>query len=91
MRPPPSFLATSAVQHFVFDQKYAKKGESRKKHRGAERVDASGDLVELVSNVLVNFMKIPIPQTLGRHVPRTRALEPVPPALSHLWRICGAG
>ena len=54
------------MQHFVFDQKYAKKGESRKKHRAAERVDASGDLVELVSTVLVNVMKVPVPQTLGR-------------------------
>lgn len=57
------------MQHFVFDQKYAKKGESRKKHRGAERVNASGDLVELVSTVLVNFMKIPVPQSLGGLTP----------------------
>jgi hypothetical protein len=66
VRPGPGFLRTSAVQHFVFDQKYAKKGESRGKHRGAERVDASGDLVELVSTVLVNVMRTSVPQTLGR-------------------------
>ena len=54
------------MQHFVFDQKYAKKGESRGKHRAAERVNASGDLVELVSTVLVNMMRIPVPHTLGR-------------------------
>ena len=72
VRPPPNFLVTSAIQHFCFDQKYAKKGESRAKHRAAERVDASGDLVELVSTVLVNVMKLPVPHTLGRfmrHVP----------------------
>jgi hypothetical protein len=68
VRPPPEFLETTAIQHFCFDQKYAKKGASRGKHRAAERVDASGDLVELVSTVLVNFMRIPVPQTLGRCV-----------------------
>ena len=65
-RPKPNFLTTSAIQHWIFDQKYAKKGESRAKHRGVERVDASGDLVELVSTVLCNFMKTEVPQTLGR-------------------------
>lgn len=69
VRPPPTFMEMSAVQHFGFDQKYAKKGESRGKHRAAERVDASGDLVELVSTVLVNVMRLPLPQTLGRCVP----------------------
>ena len=59
-------MTSTAVQHFLFDQKYAKKGASRGEHRAAERVDASGDLVELVSVVLVNFIKTEIPQTLGR-------------------------
>ena len=27
---------------YGYDQKYGKKGESRSKHRGAERVDAQG-------------------------------------------------
>ena len=37
----------SDVQHFLYDQKYMKKGASRAKHTGQERVDASGDLVEV--------------------------------------------
>ena len=71
-KPEPPFEETTAVQHFVFDQKYAKKGKSRAKHRGCERVDASGDLVALVSTVLVNMMRIPVPATLGMYAPCMR-------------------
>lgn len=53
------------MQHFVFDQKYAKKGASRAQHRAAERVDASGDLVDLVSVVYLNMVRIPLPHSLG--------------------------
>ena len=73
------FVTTSAVQHFIFDQKYSKKGATRATHRAAERVDASGDLVELVSVVLVNYIKTEIPQTLGRSVPRVCRCRPVRP------------
>jgi hypothetical protein len=61
VRPPLPFLATSAVQQFVYDQKYCKKGESRGKHRGPEKVDAAGDLIELVSMVYLNTIKVPLP------------------------------
>ena len=64
-RPRPDWLPTVAVQHFVFDQKYAKKGKARGEHRAAERVDSSGDLVDLVSMVYVNTIKTPLPFMLA--------------------------
>ena len=77
-------MKCNPVQHFVFDQKYCKKGESRGKHTAAERVDASGDLVELVSLVLVNCMHLPVPFTLCRFV------LPPPPhgAVTHRCSAC---
>jgi hypothetical protein len=65
-KPELPFMESFPIQHFVFDQKYCKKGESRGKHRGVERVDSSGDLVELVAVVIVNTMRIPVPATLPR-------------------------
>jgi hypothetical protein len=59
VRPATSFRATSAVQMFLYDQKYAKRGASRGKHRAAEKVDAAGDLIDLVSVVYVNTIKVP--------------------------------
>jgi hypothetical protein len=59
VRPALPFLATTAVQMFIYDQKYCKKGASRGKHRGAEKVDAAGDLIDLVSTVYVNTIKVP--------------------------------
>ena len=56
---------STAIQAFTFDQKYSKKGAARGKHRAQERVDASGDLVDLVSTVLVNFVRQHLPFTLG--------------------------
>lgn len=86
-------MKCNPVQHFVFDQKYCKKGESRGKHTAAERVDASGDLVELVSLVLVNCMHLPVPFTLCRFVlsPPLTALSLTGAARalfagSHRWR-----
>eukprot|EP00966_Prymnesium_polylepis_P011374 261989-Prymnesium_polylepis.1 len=64
--PAHTFMTCNPLQHFLFDQKYCKKGESRGKHTAAERVDASGDLVELVSVVLVNALQLPVPYTLCR-------------------------
>ena len=53
------------VTYHIFDQTFAKKGASRGKHRAAERVDASGALVDLVDMVLVNSVSIPLPSLLG--------------------------
>ena len=65
VKPKPNFLLSTAIQAFTFDQKYAKKGASRAQHRGQERVDASGDLIDLVSTVLVNMVRQHLPYTLG--------------------------
>ena len=70
VRPLAGYVASTTYASYVYDQKYAKKGESRSKHRGAERVDASGDLVELVNLVYVNLMHLPLPQALGALSPR---------------------
>lgn len=67
--PAPDVLTSSALQGYIIDQKYIKKGKSRGQHRAAERVDASGDLIELVSFVFVNVMKIPIPYSLAPLTP----------------------
>ena len=58
---------------FVFDQCYKKKGASRGKHRAAEHVSASGDLVDLISMVIVNSIKIPVPESLAGGVSRELA------------------
>jgi hypothetical protein len=68
-RPPADILTTSAVQSYIIDQKYIKKGKPRGAHRAGERVDASGDLVDLVSFVFVNVMKIPVPYALSPLTP----------------------
>ena len=64
-RPQPDFPPSKFMSLFIFDQRYVKKGASRGKHRAAERVDASGDLVDLISMVIVNSVKVPIPASLG--------------------------
>lgn len=64
-RPRPSFSIMKGVAYHIFDQTFAKKGASRGKHRAAERVDASGALVELIDMVLINSMSIPLPHVLG--------------------------
>ena len=43
VRPALPFLATTAVQMFIYDQKYCKKGASRGKHRGAKAARAGTD------------------------------------------------
>lgn len=64
-RPRPSFLIMHGTTYHIFDQTFAKKGASRGKHRVAERVDASGALVEPVDMVLINSVIIPLPSLLG--------------------------
>jgi hypothetical protein len=68
-RPAPDGMMHTALGSFIVDQKYVKKGESRGRHRAAEKVDASGDLIELVAFVYVNVMKIPIPYALAPLTP----------------------
>ena len=68
-RPPATMLATSAVQSYIIDQKYVKKGKPRGQHRAAERVDASGDLIDLISFVFVNVIKTPVPYALASLTP----------------------
>jgi hypothetical protein len=63
-RPEPGFEQGSSVALHIFDQCYKKKGESRGKHRAAERVDATGDLVDLISMVIINSITIPVPRAL---------------------------
>jgi hypothetical protein len=53
-KPAPSFKIMEGLSFHIFDQCYKKKGASRGEHRAAERVDASGDLVDLISMVIVN-------------------------------------
>jgi hypothetical protein len=53
-RPKPSYYVSTKISFHIFDQTFKKKGESRGKHRAAERVDASGDLVDLISMVIVS-------------------------------------
>ena len=50
---------------YGYDQKYTRKGAPRSKHRAAERVDASGSLVELVSMVYVNTIRFQMPLMVG--------------------------
>ena len=64
-RPKPPFHESTSKSLHIFDQCYKKKGESRGKHRAAEQVNASGDLVDLVSMVVVNSVTIPVPSLLA--------------------------
>ena len=64
-RPSAAFDTMEGVSVHVFDQCYKKKGKPRGKHRAAERVDASGDLVDLISMVIVNSVTISVPASLG--------------------------
>ena len=73
-RPQPDFPPSKFMSLFIFDQRYVKKGASRGKHRAAERVDASGDLVDLISMVIVNSVKVPIPASLGGGI----SIQPTP-------------
>ena len=63
-RPKPPFRQMKGVVYHIFDQTFCKKGASRGKHRAAERVDASGALVELINMVIVNSMNVPLPDLL---------------------------
>ena len=64
-RPKPPFAEMNHYCLHIFDQCYKKKGASRGKHRAAEQVSASGDLVDLVSMVIVNSVTIPVPSRLA--------------------------
>ena len=65
VRPPPAFATNTALQAFIYDQTYAKKGASRGQHRATEHVDASGNLIDLISTVYINSVKVEVPLTLG--------------------------
>ena len=56
VRPLPAFATNTALQAFIYDQTYSKKGASRGQHRATEQVDASGDLIELISTVYINWI-----------------------------------
>jgi hypothetical protein len=73
-RPAPPFFTNDAITLHIFDQTYKKKGASRGKHRAAEQVDASGDLIDLISMVIVNSVSIPLPMTLGNLTAHDRAV-----------------
>ena len=75
----------------IFDQCYKKKGESRGSHRATEQVNASGDLVDLVSMVVVNSVTIPIPSLLVGGIPRalSNALHTTGPYSRPLTNIVG--
>ena len=64
-KPPPESEPMRGFSLFVYDQCYKKKGKSRGQHRAAEKVDASGDLVDLVSMVIVNTLSIHVPCLLA--------------------------
>ena len=64
-KPSVSFKTMKGLFFGIFDQCYKKKGASRANHKAAERVDASGDLVDLVSIVIVNSMTMHVPDTLA--------------------------
>lgn len=49
----------------IYDQRHTKKGAARGTHRAAEKVDASGDLVDLVSMTIVNSLTIHVPAALA--------------------------
>ena len=73
-KPPPPSEPMRGFSLFVYDQCYKKKGKSRGQHRAAEKVDASGDLIDLVSMVIVNTLKIHAPCLLaGGLTPQKRA------------------
>ena len=55
-RPKAPFRAMKGISFHIFDQTDAKKGKARGTHRAAERVDASGALVDLVNMIIVNSM-----------------------------------
>lgn len=63
-KPKVEFRTMRAVAFHIFDQCYKKKGKSRGEHRAAERVDASGDLVDLISMVIINSVTLHIPESL---------------------------
>ena len=65
-RPKPNFETRGDVRMHVFDQTFRKKGASRAVHRAAERVDASGALVDLINMVIVNSVSVPLPSNLGK-------------------------
>ena len=63
-KPALPFIQMAGVRFFIYDQCYKKKGKSRGQHRAAEKVDASGDLVDLISMVIINSIELPIPHCL---------------------------
>ena len=74
-KPGVHFQVMHPLSFFIFDQCYRKKGKSRGQHRAAERVDASGDLIALVSIVIVNSLELHVPALLaGGICPRLSAL-----------------
>ena len=74
-KPGLDFQVMEPLSFFIFDQCYRKKGKSRGQHRAAERVDASGDLVDLISIVIVNSLELHVPALLAGSVcPRLSAL-----------------
>lgn len=64
-KPPPPSEPMLGFSLHIYDQCYKKKGQSRGKHRAAEKVDASGDLVDLVSMVVVNSLTVHVPRLLA--------------------------
>ena len=64
-KPPLPYDEMPGVSFFIYDQCYKKKGKSRGEHRAAERVDASGDLIDLISMVIINSIQLPIPNLLA--------------------------
>lgn len=93
VKPKPNFKTMNSFAFHIFDQCYKKKGKTRKEHRAAERVDAAGDLVDLISMVIVNSVSVHVPATLGGGMsPRLEKLmkekgpytEPFESVLPHL-------
>ena len=64
-KPELPFREMPGMAFWVYDQCYKKKGASRGKHRAAEKVDASGQLVDLISMVIINSIQMPIPELLA--------------------------
>ena len=64
VKPPVPFKCMPGFAFHVFDQCYKRKGATRKTHRAAEKVDASGALVDLISMVIINWVTLKVPDTL---------------------------
>ena len=64
-KPELKFKEMPGMSFWIYDQCYKRKGASRGKHRAAEKVDASGQLIDLISMVIINSIQMPIPELLA--------------------------